>query len=79
MPTLKLQIDRRTKKPVIQKVTGIFVNAFSVFMVIGRLISGVHWATDIIGAVFLSMGLFLFYRYSVGLADHRKEEMDGIQ
>ena len=79
MPTLKLQIDRRTDKPLVRNVTGIFVIAFSAFMVIGRLIAGVHWATDIIGAVFLSAGLFLLYRYAVDAADRRREATDGIQ
>lgn len=79
MPTLKYQIDRRTDKPLARNVTGIFVTAFSAFMVVGRLVAGVHWATDIIGAVFLSMGLFLLYRYAVSLTDHRKEKINGIQ
>ena len=79
MPTLKFQIDRRAEKPLVRNVTGIFVITFSVFMVIGRLISGVHWATDIIGAVFLSMGLFLLYRYCVDRTDCRREDTDGIQ
>ena len=79
MPTLKLQIDRRTDKPLVRNVTGLFVIAFSAFMVIGRLIAGVHWATDIIGAVFLSRGLFLLYRYAVDAADRRREDIDGIQ
>lgn len=79
MPTLKFQIDRRTDKSLVRNVTGIFVIAFSAFMVIWRLIAGVHWATDIIGAVFLSMGLFLLYRYAVDLADRRREERNGIQ
>ena len=79
MPTLKLQIDRRTNKSLVRNVTGIFVIAFSAFMVIGRLISGVHWATDILGAVFLSAGLFLLYRYAVDAADRRWEAADGIQ
>ena len=79
MPTLKLQIDRRTDKPPVRNVTGIFVIAFSAFMVIGRSIAGVHWATDIIGAVFLSTGLFLLYRYAVDAADRRREAADGIQ
>ena len=30
-------------------------------MVIGRLLAGVHWLTDIIGSVLLSIGLFLLY------------------
>ena len=79
MPTMLFQIDRRTNKPLVRNVTGIFVIAFSAFMVIGRLISGVHWATDIIGAVFLSMGLFLLYRYAVDAADRRREDRNGIQ
>ena len=79
MPTLKLQIDRRTDNSLVRNMTGIFVIAFSAFMVIGRLISGVHWATDILGAVFLSAGLFLLYRYAVDVADRRREATDGIQ
>ena len=79
MPTLKFQMDRRTEKRLVRSLTNTFTIAFSAFMVIGRLISGVHWATDIIGAVFLSMGLFLLYRYAVDAADRRREERNGIQ
>ena len=79
MPTLMFQVDRRTDKPLVRKVTGLFVIAFSAFMVTGRLIAGVHWATDILGAVFLSLGLFLLYRYAVDAADCRGEDRNGIQ
>ena len=79
MPTLKYQIDRRTDKPLVRNVTGIFAAVFSAFMVIGRWIAGVHWATDIIGAVFMSTGLFSLYRYAVSRIDRRKEKTNGIQ
>ncbi len=79
MPTLKFQIDRRTKESFVRNITSIFVVAFSLFMVIGRLIAGVHWATDIVGAVLLSMGLFLLYQYCVEWIDHRMEDTNGIQ
>ena len=79
MPTLKLQIDRRITNPLVRSVTGLFTIAFSAFMVIGRLIAGVHWATDIIGAVLLSMGLFLLCQYAVDAADRRREDRNGIQ
>ena len=79
MPTLKFQAGRRVKDPFVRKMIGWFSLGFSLFMVIGRLTAGVHWATDIIGAVFLSGGLFYLYRYAVGLADRRREVTDGIQ
>ena len=59
MPTLKYQSDRRIANPVTRKAITVFVIAFSAFMVIGRLIAGVHWLTDIIGSVLLSSGLFM--------------------
>ena len=78
MPTLKFQIDRRNENQLARNVTTVFVIAFSMFMVIGRLIAGVHWATDIIGAVLLSFGLFRLYLYFVHLADLHGEKY-GVQ
>ena len=43
-------------------------------MVIGRLIAGVHWLTDIVGSVILSAGLFLLYCAAVDYADQKKNE-----
>ena len=65
MPTLMFQAYRRTVNPMIRKSAAVFVIAFSTLMVIGRLISGVHWATDIIGSVLLSAGLYMLYRSTV--------------
>jgi undecaprenyl-diphosphatase len=45
---------------------------FSAFMVVGRLISGVHWLTDIVGAVLLSGGLYGIYK--AGAEMWRNEE-----
>ena len=63
MPTLVFQVKRRVKHSFIQKITAALAMAFSVFMVVGRLISGVHWLTDIVGSVLLSVGLFNIYRF----------------
>ena len=62
MPTLVFQIRRRCLKDDIKKGISIVTILFSLFMVIGRLISGVHWFTDIIGAILLSMGVFFIYK-----------------
>lgn len=69
LPTLKYQVDRRTNRASVKRIVDAFVIAFSAFMVVGRLVSGVHWLTDIVGAVFLSAGLFLLYVAAVALTD----------
>lgn len=72
MPTLKFQIDKRIGSDAIRTATTVFVIAFSAFMVIGRLIAGVHWATDIVGSVLLSAGLFMLYVGAVYCIDQKK-------
>ena len=79
MPTLKLQINRRSKSSVLKGIVDVFVVLFSSFMVIARLVSGVHWITDIIGAVLLSGGLLFIYQYGVEVSDRRREKEHGIQ
>lgn len=62
MPTLVFQVNQRLKSITLKRFITIFTVAFSVFMVVGRLISGVHWLTDIIGSCLLSAGLFYAYK-----------------
>lgn len=69
MPTLNFQVKRRMKNEMMKNVINAFSIFFSVFMVIGRTVSGVHWLTDIIGSVVLSTGLYLIYKSTVLLFD----------
>ena len=62
MPTLVFQVQRRLKNGKIKIIINIVTAVFSLFMVIGRLVSGVHWVTDIIGSCHLSAGLFIIYK-----------------
>ena len=61
MPTVIIQINKRIKKRSITIVANLVICAFIGFMIIGRLLSGVHWVTDIVGGIFLSVGLVLGY------------------
>lgn len=74
MPTLSYQVNRRSQNAVIKNMTTAFVILFSLFMVIGRTVSGVHWLTDIIGSVLLSCGLFLIYKYVCSI-DNKKQSV----
>ncbi len=64
MPTAAMQLNVRIKNTVLRRCTIIAIVSFTTFMVIGRLISGVHWITDIIGGALLSAGLVMIY-YSI--------------
>lgn len=79
MPTVIFQIDRRIKNRVVRRIITPSTILFSLFMLIGRTIAGVHWLTDIIGSVFLSAGLFLIYYANVLRLDKKREEYRGIQ
>ena len=73
MPTLVFQINRRSRSDAVKRLTLAFALLFSAFMVIGRLTAGVHWLTDIVGAVLLSAGLYLLYRSAVVTLDQKKK------
>lgn len=68
MPTLMEQTERRLKKAAYKCFIQMLTIAFSACMVIGRLCSGVHWFTDIVGGVLLSAGLFGIYKGGVLLS-----------
>ncbi len=62
MPTAIMQFHARIRNRILNRFLASAMIAFLVFMVIGRLVSGVHWFTDIIGGALLSAGLVLTYR-----------------
>ena len=62
MPTLTEQMNRRMEHATVKRFIKVFVICFSIFMVLGRLISGVHWLTDIVGSLMFSAGLFCIYK-----------------
>ena len=61
MPTTLMQLNARIKNQTLKRWVGFGITAFILFMVIGRLLSGVHWFTDIIGGALLSAGLVMLY------------------
>ena len=72
MPTLGFQVKRRVQNYRIIKIVTSLTTLFSVFMVFGRLIAGVHWFTDIVGGILLSAGLFYMYKAIILLEDNEK-------
>ena len=65
MPTAMMQLRTRIKNDLFRRCVMLTITVFIIFMVIGRLVSGVHWITDIIGGALLSTAIVLMY-YSIG-------------
>lgn len=65
MPTAQILFEAYIKAGVFKKIIRFLVVVFTIFMVISRLISGVHWLSDIIGGVLLSLGLIFLYNYVI--------------
>ena len=66
MPTAIMQLRGRIKNHTLRNAVTSAITAFIVFMVAGRLVSGVHWLTDIIGGILLSAGLVMIYDSLIG-------------
>ena len=71
MPTAIMQSNSRIKSNIVKKCVNILITAFIAFMVIGRLVSGVHWFSDIIGGALLSSGLVMIYHSVNNIAHHK--------
>ena len=67
LPTAVMQLRGRIQNRVLNHGVSFVLGAFMGFMVVVRLISGVHWITDIIGGVLLSTGLVVLYAAFVKL------------
>jgi len=63
MSTAKMQFNDRIKNSALRQCVTFIITAFIIFMVLGRLISGVHWFTDIVGGTLISAGLVMMYRF----------------
>ena len=61
IPSAIFELNHRIKKRTFCHLTTSIGILFSLFMVIARLVCGVHWFTDIIGGVLISFAFFMEY------------------
>lgn len=71
LPTAMMQFYGRMRPGRTRTLALSALGIFTAFMVMGRLVSGVHWLTDIVGGILLSAALVLFYRAAVLLSNKK--------
>lgn len=64
MPTAMILFHRLIDSHKARVAVNTICGLFTVLMVVGRVASGVHWITDILGGLLLSSGIVMLY-YSV--------------
>ena len=62
MPTAGMQLRRRILDRKLGKGAAMLCGLFAAVVVLGRLVSGGHWFTDILGGMLFSLGAVLLYR-----------------
>ena len=68
MPTAAMQACEWIKNKCLKRCIVLTVVFFTAFMIFGRILSGVHWISDIVGGMLLSSGLVLCYVFCVNKA-----------
>ena len=61
LPTAMMQFRQYIRKMWLRNAVNILCGVFTAFMVLGRLVCGVHWFTDILGGMIFSTGMILLY------------------
>ena len=61
MSTAQMQLRRRLRPGALRRMVCAMLPCFAAFMILARLVSGVHWLTDILGGAVLSAALVTAY------------------
>ena len=77
LPTAMMQLKSRIRHIAVRRAVLVTIGALTAFMVVGRLISGAHWLTDIIGGVLLSVGLVMLYAFAIKRQGKSRDNFPG--
>ena len=61
LPTAMMQFRQYIRKIWLRNTVNVLCGIFTAFMVLGRLVCGVHWFTDILGGMIFSAAMILLY------------------
>ena len=72
------QSDRMLKNKNLKLTAKISSTILMLFLVVGRIISGVHWLSDIIASIFLSLALVFLYYYLCKVFEEKKSKKTAL-
>lgn len=73
IPTSVMYITKRLRGKMIKRIITVMSNSFTILMIIARFASGVHWFTDIAGAMLLGAAVVMLYRCFEEAEDEKAE------
>ena len=69
MPTAAMQLRARIRNASLLRWTVGLIRAVTAVLLVGRLVCGVHWLSDILGGALLSAGLVELYVWAVSASE----------
>ena len=78
MGTAMIQFQKRLKGPALRKAAQIISALIILVTIIGRLISGVHWVTDISAGLLLGMAFILLYAAVIGSIENTNNQFSRL-
>lgn len=69
-------VNRKLTKFTIKAIIDIFAISIAVITVIGRIVSGVHWITDIVAGILISSAFIMLYSSVLSLIDDRRSKFN---
>ncbi len=71
MGTAMIEFGRYIQNKKTKKIVNILIFAMILTTIIGRMASGVHWFTDILGGIFIGFALLSIYSLIINIIDSR--------
>lgn len=68
MPVSAMMLGARIRRIGVRRFVTVAFTLFTIFMVTARMLSGVHWISDIIGGALLSTDLVIGYKWAAGIS-----------
>ncbi len=75
LPTAMMQFRRLLHRRRVKIAVNTACALFTALMVVGRLLSGVHWLTDIVGALLFSVAVILLYCAAAAACEEKSRKI----